>query len=75
MLYREETPQDYEPPYFRAGDPEKDRFVFTTHNKSEVPEKFSVGAVATPYHGYDERLVLDKKKTTLTRSLQSRRPN
>ncbi|KAL5511311.1 hypothetical protein ACEPAH_4527 [Sanghuangporus vaninii] len=53
ILYRENTPPDYEPPYFRPGDPEKDRFVFTTHNSYEIPEKFSIGAVATPHHGID----------------------
>ncbi|KAH8117033.1 DNA-binding protein [Phellopilus nigrolimitatus] len=53
LFYRNNTPPEYEPPYFRPGDPEKDKFVFTTHNKSEVPEKFSVGAVATPHHGID----------------------
>ncbi|KAL5529555.1 hypothetical protein ACEPAG_5540 [Sanghuangporus baumii] len=53
ILYRENTPPEYEPPYFRPGDPEKDRFVFTTHDISEIPEKFSIGAVATPHHGID----------------------
>ncbi|EJD02237.1 DNA-binding protein [Fomitiporia mediterranea MF3/22] len=53
LFYRENTPQEYEPPYFRPGDPEKDKFVFTTHGRSEVPEKFSIGAISTPYHGID----------------------
>ncbi|THH03421.1 hypothetical protein EW145_g6266 [Phellinidium pouzarii] len=53
LFYRENTPPEYEPPFFRPGDPNKDKFVFTTHDKAEVPEKFSVGSVATPYHGID----------------------
>lgn len=52
LFYRENTPTDYEPPYFRPGDPEKDKFVFMTHGKSEIPERFSVGSVNTPFHWY-----------------------
>lgn len=52
LFYRDTTPPDYEPPHFRPGDHEKDKFVFTTHGKSEVPERFSVGAVKTPHHWY-----------------------
>ena len=52
LFYRENTPSEYEPPYFRPGDPVKDKFVFTTHDKSEIPEKFSVSSRVTPHHGY-----------------------
>lgn len=51
LTYRDETPSEYEPPFFRSGDSDKDKFVFKTHDKSEVPEKFSVGSLNTPYHG------------------------
>ncbi|TDL24968.1 DNA-binding protein [Rickenella mellea] len=53
LFYRDNTPEDYEPPYFRPGDPDKDKFIFTTHGKSEVPEKSSIGKVLTPHHGVD----------------------
>ncbi|KAI5120474.1 hypothetical protein M0805_006494 [Coniferiporia weirii] len=56
LYYQDKTPPEYEPPFFRPGDPEKDKLVFTTHNKSEVPEKFSVGSVVTPYHGIDVQI-------------------
>ncbi|PAV23827.1 meiosis specific hop1 [Pyrrhoderma noxium] len=56
LFYREHTPTEYEPPYFRPGDPIKDKFIFTTHNKAEVPEKFSVGSVITPHHGIDVKV-------------------
>lgn len=51
LFYRDNTPTDYEPPYFRPGDPVKDKYIFTTHDQSEKPEKFSVGSLATPHHG------------------------
>lgn len=59
LFYTDHTPADYEPPFFRAGDPEKDKFVFTTHDRSEVPEKWSVGSVATPHHSYVHRALID----------------
>ncbi|KLO19215.1 DNA-binding protein [Schizopora paradoxa] len=53
LIYNEDAPPDYEPPHFRPGDPEKDRFVFYTHDKHEKPDKFSVGSLKTPHHGID----------------------
>ena len=52
LFYLDHTPDDYEPPHFRSGDPVKDKYVFATHNPSECPEKFSVGSIVTPHHGY-----------------------
>ena len=52
LFYREDVPEDYEPPYFRPADPQKHEFVFTTHGKDEVPERFQVGSIKTPYHGF-----------------------
>ncbi|KAF8680948.1 HORMA domain [Rhizoctonia solani] len=51
LHYNEKTPQDYEPPNFVAGDPEKDRFYFSTHGVGQRPERFSIGGVGTGQHG------------------------
>lgn len=53
LFYYEHTPDDYEPPHFRAGDVDKDKWFFTTHDQNEVPEKCSVGQVQTGWHGVD----------------------
>ena len=71
LFYLEHTPPEYEPPYFKPGDPEKDRFVFTTHAKSEVPEKFSIGTVVTPHHGFESFFLFPRLKFKF--SFQSRR--
>ncbi|KAK7687094.1 hypothetical protein QCA50_009595 [Cerrena zonata] len=53
LFYHEHTPEDYEPPHFRAGDVDKDKWFFATHDQNEVPEKCSVGQVQTGWHGVD----------------------
>ncbi|CAE6397344.1 unnamed protein product [Rhizoctonia solani] len=53
LHYNDKTPQDYEPPNFVAGDPEKDRFYFSTHGVSQPPERFSIGGVGTGQHGVE----------------------
>ncbi|KAI0807770.1 HORMA-domain-containing protein [Fomes fomentarius] len=53
LFYYDNTPDDYEPPHFRAGDALKDKWFMTTHDKGEVPERCSVGFVHTGYHGVD----------------------
>ncbi|KAI0053877.1 hypothetical protein FA95DRAFT_1600397 [Auriscalpium vulgare] len=50
-FYYPHTPSSYEPPHFRAGDCDKDRWFFTTHQKNEVPERCSLGKLETGYHG------------------------
>lgn len=52
IFYTDTTPADYEPPYFQAGDAEKDRWYMMTHNLDEVPDKWSIGKVATGHHSY-----------------------
>ncbi|KAI0636628.1 HORMA-domain-containing protein [Trametes polyzona] len=56
LFYYENTPDDYEPPHFRAGDAKKDKWFMTTHDKGEVPERCSVGSVQTGYHGVDVKV-------------------
>lgn len=53
LFYYENTPDNYEPPHFRAGDADKDKWFMATHRKDEVPERCSVGFVHTGYHGVD----------------------
>ncbi|KAI0063417.1 hypothetical protein BV25DRAFT_1883873 [Artomyces pyxidatus] len=50
-FYYPHTPASYEPPHFKAGDSERDRWFFTTHKKDEVPEKCSIGKLETGWHG------------------------
>ncbi|KAI0273433.1 HORMA domain-containing protein [Gloeopeniophorella convolvens] len=50
-FYYPHTPESYEPPSFRPGDSEADRFFFSTHTKDEIPEKWSVGKLETGWHG------------------------
>ncbi|CDO73614.1 hypothetical protein BN946_scf185014.g84 [Trametes cinnabarina] len=56
LFYYENTPEDYEPPHFRAGDATKDKWFMSTHEKGEVPERCSVGSVQTGYHGVDVKV-------------------
>ncbi|KAJ3558173.1 hypothetical protein NM688_g1079 [Phlebia brevispora] len=56
LFYYDHTPDDYEPPHFRAGDAAKDKWFFTTHDRQEVPEKCSVGQIETGWHGVDVRV-------------------
>ncbi|KAF7792377.1 hypothetical protein EIP86_003414 [Pleurotus ostreatoroseus] len=53
LFYYDHTPDDYEPPHFRAGDSRKDKWFFTTHDRQEVPEKCSIGQIQTGWHGVD----------------------
>ncbi|KZP01157.1 DNA-binding protein [Calocera viscosa TUFC12733] len=53
LFYVEGTPDDYEPPLFRAADADTDRFFFSTHDVGERPEKTSIGSIATSFHGVD----------------------
>ncbi|PFH54173.1 hypothetical protein AMATHDRAFT_135603 [Amanita thiersii Skay4041] len=50
LFYTDNTPSDYEPPYFQTGDVEKDKWYFMTHDLDEVPDKWSVGRVNTGHH-------------------------
>ncbi|KAH9843171.1 HORMA-domain-containing protein [Rhodofomes roseus] len=56
LFYNDQTPDDYEPTHFHAGDAKKDRWFFTTHEKSEVPEKCNIGSLQTGYHGVNVRI-------------------
>ncbi|KAI0333593.1 HORMA-domain-containing protein [Cubamyces sp. BRFM 1775] len=56
LFYHENTPDDYEPPHFRAGDAKKDKWFMSTHDKGEAPERCSVGSVQTGYHGVDVKV-------------------
>ncbi|KAF7966376.1 hypothetical protein HWV62_38893 [Athelia sp. TMB] len=51
LFYNENTPENYEPVHFKAGDVDADRFVFSTHNVMEPPEKTSIGAANLGHHG------------------------
>ncbi|KAI8989768.1 HORMA-domain-containing protein [Trametes punicea] len=56
LFYYENTPDDYEPPHFRAGDANLDKWFMSTHDKAENPERCSVGSVQTGYHGVDVKI-------------------
>ncbi|KAF8274863.1 HORMA domain-containing protein [Lactarius quietus] len=50
-FYYPRTPPTYEPPHFRPGDSEANRFFFSTHGKDEIPERWGVGKLETGWHG------------------------
>ncbi|CAH7668066.1 HORMA domain-domain-containing protein [Phakopsora pachyrhizi] len=50
LHYNSLAPADYEPPYFRAADPERDRFTFETAGIEEVPNTTEMGKVDTGFH-------------------------
>ncbi|KAJ4466587.1 HORMA domain-containing protein [Lentinula lateritia] len=53
VFYTDDTPSDYEPPHFKAGDYEKDKWYFATHDVEEVPDNWSVGKVNAGWHEVD----------------------
>jgi meiosis-specific protein HOP1 len=52
LFFNDNTPDDYQPPYFRAGDADSNRWFFTTHRAAEVPESTRIGNLETGWHGY-----------------------
>ncbi|KAJ7154281.1 HORMA domain-containing protein [Mycena filopes] len=50
LFYTDETPSEYEPPHFHAGDATKDKWFFMTHDLDEVPDKWSMGQLETGHH-------------------------
>ncbi|KAJ7137828.1 HORMA domain-containing protein [Mycena epipterygia] len=50
LFYTDETPAEYEPPHFQAGDAQKDKWFFMTHDLDEVPDKWSMGQLKTGHH-------------------------
>lgn len=52
IFYTDDTPLDYEPPYFQAGDMEKDKCYFMTHDFDEVPDRYNIGKLDTGHHWY-----------------------
>ncbi|KAJ6531207.1 HORMA domain-containing protein [Mycena capillaripes] len=50
LFYTDETPAEYEPPHFQAGDADKDKWFFMTHDMDEVPDKWTVGQLETGHH-------------------------
>ncbi|KAJ3760807.1 HORMA domain-containing protein [Lentinula raphanica] len=53
VFYTDDTPSDYEPPHFKAGDFEHDKWYFATHDMEEVPDTWSVGKVNAGWHEVD----------------------
>ncbi|KAJ3745036.1 HORMA domain-containing protein [Lentinula detonsa] len=53
VFYTDDTPSDYEPPHFKAGDYEKDKWYFATHDMEEVPDTWGVGKVNAGWHEVD----------------------
>ncbi|CAK5265207.1 unnamed protein product, partial [Mycena citricolor] len=50
LFYTDETPSDYEPPHFKSGDADKDKWYFMTHDLDEVPDRWNVGQLDTGHH-------------------------
>ena len=51
VFYYPQTPASYEPPHFRPGDSEVDRYFFSTHGKEKVPDIWNLGKLETGWHG------------------------
>lgn len=50
LIYTEDTPADYEPPTFMAGDVDKNKWFFTTHGRNEHPENWRIGGINSGHH-------------------------
>ncbi|CED84196.1 HORMA domain [Phaffia rhodozyma] len=50
LFYEDHTPEDYQPPMFRA-DNERDKMYFATHAQDEAPEVLTIDALETGHHG------------------------
>ncbi|KAF9246385.1 HORMA domain-containing protein [Melanogaster broomeanus] len=57
LFFNDTTPDDYQPPYFRAGDTKSNRWFFTTHRTGEVPESTTIGNVETGWHSVSMKVV------------------
>ncbi|KAF8559714.1 hypothetical protein OG21DRAFT_1402333 [Imleria badia] len=57
LFFNDNTPDDYQPPYFRAGDADSNRWFFTTHRAAEVPESTRIGNLETGWHGVSMKVV------------------
>lgn len=69
LYYDDVTPEDYEPPGFKAAD--SDNFVF-----DEEPMTIKVGDVNTNYHSVKVRVKTDKKQFTMRdHNSQEQQPN
>lgn len=52
LFFNNNTPDDYQPPHFQAGDADSNRWFFTTHRAAEAPESTRIGNLETGWHGY-----------------------
>jgi meiosis-specific protein HOP1 len=52
LFYTDKTPSNYEPPHFQAGDAQKDKWYFMTHDFDEIPDRWSIGRVNAGYHSW-----------------------
>ena len=50
LFYTDDTPDDYQPPHFQAGDVLKDKWYFTTHALNEAPDTWDIGKLYTGHH-------------------------
>ncbi|KAF9227764.1 hypothetical protein BS17DRAFT_693612 [Gyrodon lividus] len=57
LFFNDNTPDDYQPPYFRACDTDSNKWFFTTHRTGEVPESTRIGNFETGWHGLTMKVV------------------
>ncbi|KAL0563844.1 hypothetical protein V5O48_018218 [Marasmius crinis-equi] len=53
LFYTDDTPPEYEPPHFKPGNYEKDKWHFMTHDFDEAPDKWSIGRIDSGYHSVE----------------------
>uniref|UniRef100_A0A0W0FFC8 HORMA domain-containing protein n=1 Tax=Moniliophthora roreri TaxID=221103 RepID=A0A0W0FFC8_MONRR len=53
LFYTDDTPAEYEPPHFKAGHHEKDKWYFMTHDFDEAPDRWNAGKIDSGYHSVE----------------------
>ncbi|KAE9398986.1 DNA-binding protein [Gymnopus androsaceus JB14] len=53
VFYTDDTPSEYEPPHFKPGDYERDKWYFSTHETHEVPDTWNLGNLNAGWHEVD----------------------
>ncbi|KIK61869.1 hypothetical protein GYMLUDRAFT_58517 [Collybiopsis luxurians FD-317 M1] len=56
LFYTDDTPVEYEPPHFKPGDYERDKWYFATHNLDEVPDTWPLGKLNAGWHEVDLKI-------------------
>ncbi|KAF5389023.1 hypothetical protein D9757_005083 [Collybiopsis confluens] len=56
LFYTDDTPSEYEPPHFKAGDYQRDKWYFSTRDMDEVPDTWPLGKLDAGWHQVDVKV-------------------